>query len=348
MANPTTLSASSSPSSPSAVRVLQIGPLPLPALNDELAQLYAVSVLSEQADPAQFLAEQGAEFQYVMTSANMGLSANVVNALPNLQFVSSFGVGFDKLDKDSLLARGVRVGYTPGVLDDCVADMAFALLLDAARQVSAGDRFVRAGKWARNERRSPATKVSGKRIGILGLGRIGSQIALRAQGFQMSVGYHNRHAIAGSSHTYFESLEQLAQWCDFLVIAAAGGDATRHLVDAKVLQALGPGGFLVNIARGTVVDEQALLLALQNGGIAGAGLDVFENEPHPLPGLLALDNVVLSPHTASGTNETRRAMADLALENLRSCIDSGKPVQEVPLSADAAAAANAAPKATGG
>ena len=164
----------------------------------------------------------------------------------------------------------------------------------------------------------------------------------------MSVGYHNRHAIEGSSHTYFESLEQLAQWCDFLVIAAAGGDATRHLVDAKVLQALGPGGFLVNIARGTVVDEQALLLALQNGGIAGAGLDVFENEPHPLPGLLALDNVVLSPHTASGTNETRRAMADLALENLRSCIDSGKPVQEVPWSADAAAAANAAPKATGG
>lgn len=317
---------------PSRPRVLQYGKMPLPQLDAELAQAYDVQILSEQSDPDRFLAEQGAQFSYAVTSAAMGLPARVVDALPELRFVSSFGVGFDALDKDALLRRGARVGYTPGVLDDCVADMAWALLLDTARGVSASDRFVRRGDWSR-QRFGLTTRVSGKRLGIFGMGRIGSAVARRAAGFDMEVGYHNRRPVEGSPHAYKDSLLALAEWADYLVVVAAGGAATRHLVNAQVLDALGPQGFLVNVARGSVVDEEALVQALQQGRIAGAGLDVFEDEPRPLPALLELDNVVLAPHMASGTHETRRAMADLVLENLHHFFATGRPKAEVPWSA---------------
>ena len=317
---------------PSRPRVLQYGKMPLPQLDAELAQAYDVQILSEQADPQRFLAEQGAQFEYAVTSAAMGLPARVVDALPALKFVSSFGVGFDALDKDALLRRGARVGYTPGVLDDCVADMAFALLLDSARGVSAADRFVRRGDWS-HQRFGVTTRVSGKRLGIFGMGRIGSTVARRAQGFDMEVGYHNRRPVEDAPHRYLDSLLELVRWCDFLVITAAGGDNTRHLVNAEVLDALGPQGFVVNVARGSVVDEAALAEALRSGRIAGAGLDVFEDEPRPHADLLALENVVLAPHVASGTHETRRAMADLVLQNLQQFIATGRPAAEVPWSA---------------
>ena len=316
-------------------RVLQYGRMPLPQLDADLAGNYEVHILSEQADPGRFLAAQGAQFEYLVTSAAMGLPAHVVEALPNLRFVSSFGVGFDALDRESLLRRGVRVGYTPGVLDDCVADMAFALLLDAARGLSESDRFVRRGGWSQG-RFGIRTRASGKRLGIFGMGRIGGTVARRAAGFDMEVAYHNRRPVEGSPYLYLPSLLELARWADFLVITAAGGDATHHLVDAQVLDALGPQGFLVNVARGSVVDEAALVGALQDGRIAGAGLDVFEDEPRPHAELLTLDNVVLAPHIASGTHETRRAMADLVLRNLEQFIATGRPVAEVPWSAAAA------------
>ncbi|MCD2511538.1 2-hydroxyacid dehydrogenase [Comamonas endophytica] len=313
-------------------RVLQYGKMPLPQLDADLAQAYEVQILSEQADPGRFLAEQGAQFEYLVTTAAMGLPARVVDALPNLKFVSSFGVGFDALDKDALLRRGARVGYTPGVLDDCVADMAWALLLDSARGLSAADRFVRRGEWSQR-RFGITTRVSGKRLGIFGMGRIGSAVARRGAGFDMEVAYHNRRPVEGSPHLYQESLLELARWSDFLVITAAGGENTRHLVNDEVLDALGPQGFLVNVARGSVVDEAALVEALQSGRIAGAGLDVFEDEPRPHADLLALENAVLAPHVASGTHETRRAMADLVLENLQQFIATGRPAVEVPWSA---------------
>jgi lactate dehydrogenase-like 2-hydroxyacid dehydrogenase len=313
-------------------RVLQYGKMPLPQLDAELAQAYAVTLLSEQPDPDRFLAEHGAQFEYLVTTAALGLPARVVDALPQLKFVSSFGVGFDALDQDALLRRGARVGYTPGVLDDCVADLAFALLLDATRGLSASDRFVRRGGWSQG-RFGIHTRASGKRLGIFGMGRIGSTVARRASGFDMDVAYHNRRPVEGSPHQYLPSLLELARWADILVITAAGGDGTRHLVNAEVLAALGPQGFLVNVARGSVVDEAALAEALQHQRIAGAGLDVFEDEPRPLPALLALDNVVLAPHIASGTHETRRAMADLVLHNLQQFIATGHPVAEVPWSA---------------
>ena len=313
-------------------RVLQYGKMPLPQLDAELAQAYAVTLLSEQPDPDRFLAEHGAQFEYLVTTAALGLPARVVDALPQLKFVSSFGVGFDALDQDALLRRGARVGYTPGVLDDCVADLAFALLLDATRGLSASDRFVRRGGWSQG-RFDIHTRASGKRLGIFGMGRIGSTVARRASGFDMDVAYHNRRPVEGSPHQYLPSLLELARWADILVITAAGGDGTRHLVNAEVLAALGPQGFLVNVARGSVVDEAALAEALQHQRIAGAGLDVFEDEPRPLPALLALDNVVLAPHIASGTHETRRAMADLVLRNLAQFIATGEPEAEVPWSA---------------
>ena len=255
--------------------------------------------------------------------------ASVVQALPRLRFVSSFGVGFDALDRESLLRQGVRVGYTPGVLNDCVADMAFALMLDVSRGIAASDRFVRQGQWPK-ARFALGTRVSGKRLGIVGMGRIGQAVAERAAGFRMEVGYHNRRPAEGCALPYFESLTALAQWADYLVLTVAGGAGTRHLVNRDVLDALGPQGYLINVARGSVVDEAALIDALAERRIAGAGLDVFDNEPHVPAALMALDNVVLTPHTASATHETRRAMADLVLENLHAFYTSGAVRVPVP------------------
>ena len=270
---------------------------------------------SPSADPQAFLAAHGAEFQALVTSAAIGVEHAVVQALPNLKVISSFGVGLDKIDVAAARAQGVAVGYTPEVLTDCVADLAFGLLIDAARGLSAADRFVRRGDWERSKF-PMSTRVSGKKLGIFGLGRIGRAIARRASGFDMAVRYTNRQPAEGVSYGFEPSLLELARWSDFLVIAAAGGQSTHHLVNAEVLSALGAQGFLVNVARGSVIDEAALVQALSHRTIAGAGLDVFEDEPHVPAALRALDNVVLLPHVASGTHETRQAMADRVLDNL--------------------------------
>ncbi|RQO79532.1 2-hydroxyacid dehydrogenase [Acidovorax sp. FJL06] len=309
--------------------ILQIGRLPLPALETELAARYQVTCLADQADPQAFLAAQGAQFSGVVTTASIGLTGDVIAALPHLQVISSFGVGFDALDIGAAKARGAQVGYTPGVLDDCVADMAFALMLGVSRGVAASDRFVRRGAWTQG-RFALGSRVSGKRLGIVGMGRIGQAVAERASGFRMEVGYHNRRPAPDAALPYFESLVALARWADYLVLTVAGGPATRHMVDRAVLDALGPQGFLINVARGSVVDEAALAEALADHRIAGAGLDVFEDEPQVPAALMALDNVVLTPHTASATHETRRAMADLVLENLESFYATGSVRVKVP------------------
>ncbi len=292
-----------------------------PALQARLAASYTVLCLPDQPDPQAFLAARGAEFHGLVTSAAVGANAALINALPHLRVISSFGVGLDKLDLAAARARGIAVGYTPDVLNDCVADLAFGLLLAAARGISAGDRFVRRGAWAGAG--TPAMpnfglgrKVSGARLGILGLGRIGRTIARRASGFEMDVRYHSRRPVPDVAWVHEPSLTQLAAWADYLVVIAAGGAATRHLVNAEVLEALGPQGFLINVARGSVIDEAALVRALVDKRIAGAGLDVFENEPQVPAELMALDNVVLLPHIASATVETRQAMADRVADNL--------------------------------
>ena len=303
-------------------RLLNVGRLPA-ALLARLAAAYEVTTLADQADAQAFLAAHGADFAAVVTSAPVGLDAALLQALPNLQVVSSFGVGLDKFDLAAMQARGIAVGYTPDVLNDCVADTAFGLLIDVARGFSAADRFVRRGDWLQGV--FPlARKVSGARLGLVGMGRIGRTIAHRSTGFEMAVRYHARRPVADVPWTHEPSLLELALWADFLVLITAGGAATRHLVDAAVLDALGPNGFLVNVARGSVVDEAALVTALRAGRIAGAGLDVFQNEPHVPAELMALDNVVLLPHVASGTVETRQAMADRVFDNLQSFFATGQ------------------------
>lgn len=303
-------------------RILQTSPL-LPALEARLAEHFDVQQMPPAAETAAFLQAHGTEFVGLVTSGVAGASAALMAALPQLQVVSSFGVGFDKIDVAHAQGRGIPVGITPGVLNDCVADLAFALILDVARGVSASDRFVRRGDWLKG--RFPlATKVSGKRIGILGLGRIGQAIARRAAGFDMEVGYHNRSRLPDAGFTYLPSPTELATWADFLVVVVAGGASTRHLVSREVLDALGPQGFLINVARGSVIDEAALVQALIHKRIAGAGLDVFDAEPQVPEALFELDNVVLLPHIASGTHDTRQAMADLVFDNLQSFFETGQ------------------------
>jgi lactate dehydrogenase-like 2-hydroxyacid dehydrogenase len=302
-------------------RILQNGRL-MPSLETQLAAEFDVHPLWKEADPAAFLAERGGEFVGLVTSARVGADAALIDALPALKVISSFGVGYETLDIEAAKRRGVAVSNTPDVLTDCVADLAFGMVIDVARGMSAGDRFVRRGDWERTS--FPlATRVSGKRLGVLGLGRIGQAIAQRSTGFQMEVRYHSRRPVNGMAWGFEASPVALAEWADFLVVACAGGPATRHLVSADVIEALGPNGYVINISRGSVIDERALVDALVGKRIAGAALDVFENEPHVPTELLTLDNVVLLPHIGSGTHETRHAMNELVLSNLRSYFARG-------------------------
>ena len=279
-------------------------------------QLGAYTVLDRlhDTDPAA-LAAAAPMVRGIAASGESQVSAALIAQLPALEIISVMGVGYDGVDVAAALQRGVRVTHTPDVLNDDVADLAIGLMLSAARQLPAADRFVRAGLWPQGAM-PLARRMSGARLGLLGMGRIGQAIATRALAFGMSVAYHARSPRPGLPYAHHDSLVGLASDCDFLVVIAPGGAGTRHLVNAEVLQALGPKGFLVNVARGSVVDETALIDALERGVIAGAGLDVFENEPRVPERLLALAKVVLTPHIGSATAATRQAMADLAAANL--------------------------------
>jgi hydroxypyruvate reductase len=303
-------------------KVLQLGPLTA-RFNGNLASRYAVTPLWQQPDPQAFLREHGQQFELVTTSARHGCSAAVIEQLPNLRAICSFGVGYDSIALDSARARDIAVSNTPDVLNDCVADLAMGLILDCARKLSAADRFVRAGRWAQ-ESFPLARQVTRKRLGIVGLGRIGKQVAKRSSGFDMQVRYHNRRPDPDSAYGYEPDLKALAAWADFLVLTCPGGPATRHLISHEVLQALGAKGTLINIARGSVVDEQALVAALRDGTLGGAGLDVYEHEPQVPSELWSLDNVVLLPHVGSGTEETRLQMEQLVLDNLQAFVDQGR------------------------
>jgi lactate dehydrogenase-like 2-hydroxyacid dehydrogenase len=308
-------------------RILQNGRL-LPSLEETLDRDFDVHPLWKESDPHAFLSRHGGEFIGLVTSAAVGANAAMMRTMPSLKIISSFGVGLDKIDLDAAKSLGIRVSNTPDVLNDCVADMAMALLLDVARGVSSADRFVRRGDWLRGKYRM-ATQVTGKKLGIVGLGRIGQAVAKRAGGFDMEVRYMNRRPVPGIPYPFVPSVTELAQWADFLVLTVAGGAGTTHLISKEVLKALGPEGFLINVARGTVVDEDALVSALSEGAIAGAGLDVFADEPNVPAALFDLDNVVLLPHIASATNETRKAMADLVLKNMQQYFTDGQLVTPV-------------------
>ena len=236
--------------------------------------------------------------------------------LPQLKMLSVFGVGYDGIDVKAALKQGVPVTHTPGVLTDDVADLAMMLVLSVARLLPQADQHVRLGRWPQGLM-PLGRKVSGARMGIVGLGRIGMAIARRAVAFDMSIAYTTRTEKPESGFTYYPNATALAAEVDFLVAITPGGAGTHHLINAEVLKALGSKGYLVNVARGSVVDEVALITALTTGVIAGAGLDVFMNEPHVPEALWSMPNVVLTPHMASATHQTRQAMADLAFANMQ-------------------------------
>jgi lactate dehydrogenase-like 2-hydroxyacid dehydrogenase len=266
-----------------------------------------------------------------VTSVRCGFARSSFERLPALRAVCSWGVGYDTLDLDAARAHGVQVSNTPGVLDDCVADLAWTLLMAAARRVAAADRYVKAGQWRALGEFPLSIKVSGKRLGVLGLGRIGQAIARRAQGFSMEVRYHSRHARTDAPYVHEPSLPALAEWADFLLVACIGGPSTRHIVDARVLRALGPRGILVNVSRGSVVDQAALLAALHTGELGGAGLDVLEREPSRAEEFAAMDQVVLTPHVGSATDETRAGMTQLVMDNVEAFIATGRLLTPIPI-----------------
>jgi lactate dehydrogenase-like 2-hydroxyacid dehydrogenase len=311
------------------IGVLALVRLPPERLAALTAAGYAVREGTKYAGRIDALRDGGDAVRAVLTNGRGGLSGDEMALLSNLEIVCATGAGYEAVDLDTARRRGIAVVNCPGTNAPAVADSAMMLLLAATRHVLEADRFVRAGGWQEQWRVDTPT-ISGKRLGILGLGKIGSRIAHRAaRGFDMEIGYHNRAAVAGSPYRHFDGLVDLATWADFLICAAPGGAGTRHLVNAEVLAALGPKGYLVNVGRGTVVDTQALIDALQAKRIAGAGLDVLEGEPSVpprLPELLRFDNVVVTPHVAGRAPESRAAATALILENLNAHF-AGRPLR---------------------
>ncbi len=279
-----------------------------------LAEAYALHCLWEADDLPAFL-ERAREARGLVTTGSVGADAALIEALPKLEIIANFGVGVDKVDFGAVNARGIVVTVTAGVLTDAVADLALALWLAVLRRVAEADRFVRAGRWPEGPFGS-GRGARGRTAGILGLGQIGRAVAARLSGFGVEIAYSDLAAAPDVPYSYMADPVALAGESDFLIVCAAGGAGTAGLVDAAVLSALGPDGILVNIARGSIVDEAALVAALQAGGIAGAGLDVFADEPNVPRALREMDNVVLMPHQASNTVETRIAMGENVLANL--------------------------------
>lgn len=298
-----------------------------PLLQDEMAlaqEHFNILCLWESREPEKTLQAHARDIVGVISTYNSkGVSRRLMQALPNLEIIAQFGVGYDNIDVEAAKQHGIAVTNTPDVLTDDTADVALFLLLNCARRAVEADVFVRVGRWASGA--FPlSTSVSGKTVGIVGLGKIGRAIAQRAAVFNTKVVYHGRTR-KDVPYEYYESLQEMVAACDFLVLACAGGPETEHLVDLEILEALGPKGYLINIARGSVVNEEDLLIALRNKSIAGAGLDVFADEPHVPEAMLTMDNVVLSPHIGSATLETRSEMGQLVINNLLAYFD-GKPL----------------------
>ncbi len=282
---------------------------------EDLNARYQVHRYWEIADKAAFLNAHGPSIRAIATRGELGASAELMAALPALEIVSCYGVGTDAINLTYARDHAIRVTNTPDVLNDDVADIAIGLLLATARQVPQGDRFVRSGQWGKVPM-PLVTRVSGKKLGIVGMGRIGQAIAQRAAGFGCTISYFARTERPGLPYTFVADLVEMATRSDFLIVIVPGGEATKNMINAEVLRALGPDGMIINVSRGTTMDETALIEALQNRTIRAAGLDVFWNEPHINPAFFSLDTVVLHPHHGSGTVETRKAMGQLVRDNL--------------------------------
>jgi lactate dehydrogenase-like 2-hydroxyacid dehydrogenase len=296
------------------------GKIPLLVLNSlsgahqsQVAAVYDLTYAPTAEARAAAIAAHGAKFRAVLTIGVIGLTAQEIAAMPKLELVCAMGAGYEGIAVDAARARGIVLANGAGTNDDCVADHAFGLLIGVVRRIRMLDRQCRDGVWREDIPQPP--HVTGKKLGILGLGAIGQKIAKRAAGFDMEIGYHNRKPREGVAHRYFDSLPALAAWADVLVVATPGGAGTRHLIDVRILDAIGPQGYLVNISRGSVVDTEALAEALRSGRIAAAGLDVYESEPKRPEALIGLDNVLLTPHMAGWSPEATQASVDRFMAN---------------------------------
>lgn len=277
-----------------------------------LAARYTVHKLHEAADKEALIRQVAGKVRAI---AGGNVDGVLMDKLEKLEIIANFGVGYDSIDTKAAKERNIRVTNTPNVLNDAVAELTLGLMIGLARRIPQGDQFVRQGKWPKAS--FPLlTELNGKTVGILGLGRIGKEIATRCQAMKMRVVYHGRSRQHDEPYVFYDKLIDMARDCDWLVIIAPGGKGTEKIVSREVLEALGPEGFIVNVARGTLIDEAAMLELLQSKRLGGAALDVFEKEPQVPAGFFELDNVVLSPHQGSATQQTRNKMGDLVVANI--------------------------------
>jgi lactate dehydrogenase-like 2-hydroxyacid dehydrogenase len=301
----------------------------MPIVIEALDKAFTLHRLWEQDDKEAFLRDVGPRIRGVATSTLYGrLEASLLDRLPNVEIISSFGVGYDNVDAVEAAKRDIIVTNTPGVLDDEVADLTIGLLLATLRKIPQADRYLREGQWLKAPFPLSAT-LRERKVGIVGLGRIGKAIARRLAGFDVSIAYHGRTQQDDVAYAYHPTVVDLAEASDVLIVITPGGASTRHLINAEVLKALGSSGVLINVARGSVVDEQALIEALRSGTIMSAGLDVYEDEPRVPQELIDLEHVVLLPHIASGSVHTRNAMGKLVADNLISWFAEKGPLTPV-------------------
>ncbi|MDH6170199.1 lactate dehydrogenase-like 2-hydroxyacid dehydrogenase [Variovorax boronicumulans] len=312
-------------------RVLQLNPILIPAINDQLASLYTVHRYFEMTDREAWLREHGGAVDAVITGGHTGISQAMLAQLPALKVVAVNGVGTDAVDLAYCRERRLPVTATLGALTEDVADLAIGLLIAACRNLCAGDRFVRAGQWALHPQPSAlplARRFSGMRVGIVGMGRVGRAVSVRASAFGCTIRYTDLHRMDDLPHTFVPDLAELARDVDALVLCAAA-DKAEGIVDARVLDALGPRGFLVNVARGRLVNEADLTAALVDGRIAGAGLDVFVDEPHVPAALRQSEHATLQAHRASATWETRTAMGQMVLDSIAQALAGERPAMSL-------------------
>jgi hydroxypyruvate reductase len=308
--------------------VLVWGPMHA-SLMQNLNRDFTVHNRWEIQDLDAWASEHASKIRGIITSGVYGADNATLDRLPNLEVINSFGVGYDAVDTAYLAKRGIKLSNTPDVLNNAVAETAMALMLCLSRKISQAERFVRAGQWT-SGKFPLGNDLCGKTCGIVGLGKIGKTIAKRAAAFEMNIAYFRRgEAYSDVPYTHYADLQELAKASDYLIVIVPGGPETQHLINREVLKALGSKSYLINVARGSVVDEQALVASLLEQEIAGAGLDVFEDEPNVPAELLTLDSVVLTPHIGSGTFETRQAMADLVFANASSYFTDGSLITAV-------------------
>lgn len=301
-----------------------------PIMMDEFHRHFTVHVWDDIADKDGFLASHGADIAAVATNGHDGVAPDIMAGLGNLKIISCYGVGYDAIDTSVATARGIMVTHTPIVLNNDVANTAIMLMLAVSRRLVHDHDWVCSGRW-QEQGNAPLTRsIEGAKVGIFGLGRIGQTIARKLGAFACDIAYHTRTEKPDLPYRFYDDLTAMAKDVDYLIAITPGDASTYQKINREVIDALGPDGTLINVGRGSVVDEDALVAALEDGRLGGAGLDVFANEPHVPPALCKMDNVTLTPHVASATVETRRAMGDLTIENLLRFFNDGSVTTPVP------------------